>query len=232
MAAQASIGSRVSRRRFLGMALSTGVALAAPLLTRCTPAPTPPATVLEVVPRADWGATAPDIAGSVEGTYDAITNPGGVMLYAAPLRDVLTCIVVHHTALPLKDGPREIQQKHMQGRGYADIGYHYVIDDAGQIYEGRNLYYRGAHTGGHNTGTVGIVLTGNFEEIQPTPAQIERLIVLSRALGYQFALTHLAGHRDFQPGVTVCPGRHLAAQLPAVAAQAKLTLGTEGYRGL
>jgi hypothetical protein len=187
--------------------------------------------VLEVIPRATWGAVEPDIANSVEGSYDAMTNPTGVMIYEAPLSDSLTTIVVHHSALPRRDGPLEIQRKHMGTRGYADIAYHYVIDDQGNIYEGRNLYYRGAHTGGYNTGTVGIVLLGNFEHDQPTQAQIDKLQLLTRALAGQYGITHLAGHRDFQPGVTVCPGDNLAALLPQLAAVTGLAFGTDGYAG-
>jgi hypothetical protein len=38
----------------------------------------------------------------------------------------------------------------MSVKGYADIGYHIVIDSFGVLYEGRVLNARGAHTGGHN----------------------------------------------------------------------------------
>jgi hypothetical protein len=76
--------------------------------------------------------------------YDAVANPGGWYVYAEPLPEALNTIIMHHSALPLGDGPLEIQAKHMQQRGFADIGYHFVIDEVGQIYEGRNLEARGA----------------------------------------------------------------------------------------
>jgi N-acetyl-anhydromuramyl-L-alanine amidase AmpD len=163
--------------------------------------------------------------------YDPVTNPGGWLVYTEPLPEVLTTIVVHHSALPLSDGPREIQQMHFQFKGYADIAYHYLIDETGQIYEGRSLTVRGAHTGGHNTGTVGIVLLGNFEVSQPTETQLASLHTLSACLIDAYAITHIAGHRDFQPGVTDCPGDNLEMLLPTLAAELGIEFGTEGYAG-
>jgi hypothetical protein len=185
---------------------------------------------LGIVPRAEWGAAPPDVAGSDEGPYDAATNPGGWYVYPEPPTEALNTLVVHHSALPLSDGPVEIQRKHLR-RGFADIGYHFVIDAAGLIYAGRDVAARGAHTGGHNTGTLGVVLLGNFEERIPTEAQVDRLHALGHALREAYTLTHLAGHRDFQPGVTVCPGRHLETRLPALAEALKLSFGTAGYVG-
>lgn len=184
---------------------------------------------LTIISRAEWGAVEPAIASSVEGVYDPVTNPGGWYVYEVPLSEILTTIVVHHSALPLTDGVLEIQQKHMEDKKYADIGYHFVIDPAGVMYEGRLLTIRGAHTGGHNTGTVGIALLGNFEESDPTPAQLQSLNQLGIALITDYGITHLAGHRTFQPDVTVCPGRTLTAMLEGLADTLGLEFGTDGY---
>jgi hypothetical protein len=187
---------------------------------------------LTIIPRAQWGAVEPDLnAPGEHGLYDAQTNPDGWLTYTKPLSQVLTTVVIHHSALPLTDGPLQIQQKHMHDKGYADIGYHFVIDAAGQVYEGRQLDVRGAHTGGHNTGTVGIVLLGNFEEAQPTVAQLASLKTLVASLAGQYGITYLAGHRDFQPDETVCPGRNLEVLLPGLAAELGLKFGTAGYVG-
>jgi hypothetical protein len=166
------------------------------------------------------------------GLYDPTTNPEGWLIYDQPLSGLLHTIVVHHSALPMRDGPREIQRLHMQQKGFADIGYHFVIDDLGWVYEGRSLAVRGAHTGGYNTGTLGIVLMGNFEVRQPTGAQLAYLKLLVRQLVDEYSITHLAGHYDFQPDETVCPGRNLEPLLPGLAAEMKLEFGTGGYVGL
>jgi len=186
---------------------------------------------LDIVSRDAWGAVSPDVEGSVEGVYDAVANPGGWYVYPQSLAEVLNTIVVHHSALPLSDGPLEIQAKHLSTQRYADIAYHFVIDAAGEIYAGRDLQVRGAHTGGHNTGTVGIVLLGNFEETVPFEAQLDSLKQLACSLRDTYGITHLAGHRDFQPEVTVCPGENLETLLPGLAKELRLEFGIGGYVG-
>ena len=47
-----------------------------------------------------------------------------------------------------------------KGRGWSDIGYHFLIDRDGTIVSGRPIGTVGAHTKGHNTGTIGISLFG------------------------------------------------------------------------
>jgi hypothetical protein len=219
----------LTRRAFLKIAATTGTTLLLPGLARC--AQEPSMESLNIVPRDQWGAVEPDVEGSVEGAYDPVANPGGWLVYDEPLPQVFTTIVVHHSALTLSDGPLEIQHKHMQFKGFADIGYNFVVDETGQIYEGRSLNVRGAHTGGHNTGTVGIVLLGNFELMEPTEAQLAALKALVKSLADEYAITHVAGHQDFQPGVTLCPGRNLEARLPGLARESELEFGTQGYAG-
>lgn len=221
--------SQQSRRTFLKRVLATGaISVLAPLVgcaRKCD------LESLDIIERDAWGAMEPDLRGSVEGVYHPSHNPGGWFVYDEPLRQVLNTIVVHHSALPLSDGPLEIQRKHMRLKGFADIGYQFVIDEIGQIYEGRSLNVRGAHTGGHNTGTVGIVLLGNFEETEPTASQLNSLKTLSNCLIDAYAITHIAGHRDFQPEATVCPGENLEKLLPVLTKELGLTFGTSGYVG-
>ncbi|MBN1874340.1 MAG: N-acetylmuramoyl-L-alanine amidase [Anaerolineae bacterium] len=186
---------------------------------------------LNIIPRAEWKAVEPNLEAAEEnGVYDPQTNPAGWLVYTQPLTEVLNTIIVHHSALPLSDGPLEIQYKHMKQKGFADIGYNFIIDEVGQIYEGRNINTRGAHTGGHNTGTVGIVLLGNFEETTPPEIQLVALKTLGQCLKDEFNnITHLAGHRDFQPEVTVCPGKNLETLLPNLSIELGLDFGIEGY---
>jgi N-acetyl-anhydromuramyl-L-alanine amidase AmpD len=132
---------------------------------------------------------------------------------------------VHHSALSTSKGPAEIQALHQGTRGFADIGYHFLIVADGVLFEGRDLRVRGAHVGGHNTGTVGVCLLGNFETGQPTGAQIATLEALASALRAAFTVAHLAGHRDFPGNRTVCPGAALWPQLPDLAGRAMLAYG-------
>jgi N-acetylmuramoyl-L-alanine amidase len=190
--------------------------------------PTCTAAAGSPIPRSGWDARAPAVFpdGSGEnGPYSA-ANPNGWLVYDQALEQVYRVIVVHHSALPLSDGPREIQNLHMDEKGFADIGYHYLIDQSGSLYEGRAIDVRGAHTLGYNYGTVGICLIGNFEEIQPAQAQVEMLQNLVACLLGRFPkIDRLAGHNDYNPGVTLCPGENLAPLLPRIARQFGLQSG-------
>ncbi len=222
------MGAPITRRNFLKALTALGGLVLIPSASctrRCA------MEDLDVVPRADWNAAPPDLTTSVEGAYDPATNPAGWYIYDRPLTEALNTLIVHHSARDVSDGAHEIQRLHMELNGFADIAYHFVIDAEGVIYEGRSIIARGAHTGGHNTGTVGVVLLGNFEELEPTAAQLESLRQLGSCLRDTYALTHLAGHRDFQPGVTVCPGRNLAIHLPQLTEELDLTFGAGGYVG-
>lgn len=200
-------------------------------LTGCAPQDDCPPMLLVINNRASWGAAEPDIANSVEGFYDPVLNPGGWYTYPNPLREALNTFVIHHTATLTNNTPAAIQQGHMNQNGYADIAYHYIIDKEGMIYEGRNIGVRGTHTRSHNTGTVGIVLIGNFENEEPTAEQLCSLKRLALQLKNQYDITHLAGHRDFPNNETVCPGEHLADKLESIAANLKLDYGIDGYVG-
>lgn len=185
-----------------------------------------------MISRIGWGAADRAWApGGEAGFYDPQTNPGGWLTYAEPLANWLTSIVVHHSALEFYHGPREIQRLHMHRVGFADVGYHFLIDGLGQVYEGRPFSVRGTHTGGFNTGTVGICLLGNFEVVHPPTAQIQTLMTLINYLAPAFLITHMAGHRDFQPGATVCPGANLWPLLREIASQTGVSFGTDGYAG-
>ena len=214
----------------MGLGLTAGLGAALAACGPNPPAPSPRPTPLPLVSREAWGAAEPDhTAPGEHGLFDPVTNPEGWLVYEQPLSEILRTLIVHHSALPLSDGPREIQTLHMQRRGYADIGYHYLIDAAGQLYAGRDLGVRGAHTGGANTGSVGVCLLGNFETAEPPAAQLATLRALAADLLARYGLTHLAGHRDFQPDETVCPGALLEPLLPELAAAVGLTYGTGGY---
>ena len=65
--------------------------------------------------------------------------------------------------------------------------------------------------------------------MQPVVAQLTTLHQLAVYLRDTVGITHLAGHRDFQPEATICPGEHLWPLLPGVAEESGLVWGTAGY---
>lgn len=186
---------------------------------------------MNIIPRAAWGASPANHNASDErGFFHPKRNPGGWLVYGEPLTQVLNTLVIHHSALDVGFGVREIQRLHMEQNGWADIGYHFVIDAEGVCYEARPRTVRGVHVRAANTGTVGIVLLGNFEEIQPAPPQLTTLDNLIAYLVAEYSsLTHLAAHADFNDE-TVCPGRNMRVHLRPLAERHLLQLGTGGYR--
>jgi hypothetical protein len=94
-------------------------------------------------------------------------------------------------------------------RHYGDIGYHFVIDYAGRVWEGRPLMYEGAHVCRHNAGNIGVMLLGNFEQQRPSAVQVRAMVRTIRILrGWCWiGRRRVYGHRDL--GSSLCPGRHL-----------------------
>ena len=192
-----------------------------------TPPPRP-----EIVTRKEWGARPLDLEAPEEfGVFDPRTNPEGVLTYSDDLRNVLNTVIVHHSAYP-NAGPKEVQDLHMDKRGFADVAYHFMISSDGTIYEGREINIRGAHVQGFNTGSVGVVLLGNFNNEEPTKAQLDSLRALTDYLRYTYEIRYLAGHKDYpdqSPDGTECPGDNLYPVLPKLAKDLGMKYGIEGY---
>lgn len=94
----------------------------------------------------------------------------------------------------------DIHQWHL-ARGWAGIGYHYVVLRDGFIEAGRPEYWVGAHVDRHNADTIGICLIGRShftaEQDRALRRLVERLIVRYDDAG-------VVGHRDLAKGKT-CP---------------------------
>jgi hypothetical protein len=105
-----------------------------------------------------------------------------------------------------------------KGGGYADIGYHFVIDRAGRVWEGRSLQWQGAHVKKRNEHNIGVMCLGNFEEQKPTAAQVTALDrhLRSLMLKYKIAATRVKTHQEWSGASTLCPGRSLQAHVDRV----------------
>jgi len=173
-----------------------------------------------VVTRTEWGC--PD---------------GQITTHGALSYTNVTHLIVHHTVNDndSSDWPavvRSIWNFHVFDRGYADIGYNYLIDPNGTIYEGRagGDNVRGAHFSGVNTGTMGVAMLGEFTGQVPTDQAINSLkrilawksdqrsldpVGMSFHLPSGLVLKNISGHRD-GPSSTECPGNALYGLLPAI----------------
>ncbi|NNN06998.1 MAG: hypothetical protein HKL90_13965 [Elusimicrobia bacterium] len=159
-----------------------------------------------VYPRSAWKALPP--------TQPYISDP-------MPWR-----ITLHHsdgrytrTLQESLDEVRFIQDFHIHGRGWIDIGYHFAVDPLGNIIEGRPEGTLGAHTLGNNVGNVGIVLLGDYHppvNDLPTAPELAAVTALGRYLVARYGIRpdELKGHRDYM--ATACPGDRAYAKLPVL----------------
>lgn len=127
----------------------------------------------------------------------------------------ITKVIIHAADTPadMDIGAEEIRRWHVEGNGWSDIGYHYVIRRDGRIELGRDLDgdgdvedEQGAHVYGHNRGTLGICMVGGKPDCNYTAAQWRSLAWLVRDILGRHGLTpaDVYGHRDFDDGKT-CP---------------------------
>lgn len=131
-------------------------------------------------------------------------------------------VTIHHSADLCRSSPaavkahlRILQRYHIEGQGWGDIGYHFLIDPAGRIWTGRELRYQGAHAKGwRNKHNVGICLLGNFVNKpggnHPSDAQILAMTQLVRALQskYHIPASGIKTHKELVSS-TECPGPRL-----------------------
>lgn len=130
---------------------------------------------------------------------------------AALDKSAVTVGVVHHvgneSGSPAADPPAaNTNAYHINTKGYAGIGYHFVIRRNGDIEEGRPLDKRGVHTASNNHYTIGILLNGHGDKIDFTEAQMQSLVALAKWLETYFPnLKEWKRHSDIR--ATSCPGK-------------------------
>lgn len=137
-------------------------------------------------------------------------------------RTTTELIVIHHTASKTDLTVQEIHQLHLnQGENWKGIGYHYYINKKGIIYRGRPEKYSGSHALDYNSVSIGICLSGNFEEEDPNINQITSLIELLHYLRIKYPNAEILGHRDLN--ATACPGKNLYSKLGSIIANSSIS---------
>jgi len=150
---------------------------------------------------------------------------------------------IHHTVNANSYTPeqvpaliRGIYAYHTQSRGWSDIGYNFLVDRFGRIWEGRyggvDRPVVGAHTLGYNEYSFAMSAIGNYDITEPPTAVLN---AYAKLFAWKLSLydikadaTHLYvkdrylnainGHRDV--GQTACPGKYLYAKIPAIRTMA------------
>jgi hypothetical protein len=107
---------------------------------------------------------------------------------------------LHHTTGPQSQTPKQIQAFHQgPSRGWSDVGYNYLIDFAGTVYEGRGREVWGAHSPGKNH-EPSVALIGDYSTTRPSEAQYRAVYMLRDLL----CVNRVRGHRENT--ATSCPG--------------------------
>ncbi|MCX6824708.1 MAG: N-acetylmuramoyl-L-alanine amidase [candidate division SR1 bacterium] len=184
--------------------------------------------------------------------YRELSN-GNFLKWPESIHKNKSKIVIHHTAddnsVLLTGGTgaaiiemQNIYKYHALTRGWGDVGYNFVIDPFGNIYEGRagGEGVVGAHAAWNNTPSIGISMMGNFNVNVPTDAALKSLVKLVTALAKKYHIDpkatttyfkkydqvpylktytnyDIAGHED--AGITSCPGTNLYNLLPEIRDQ-------------
>lgn len=126
-------------------------------------------------------------------------------------RSYTDMIVIHHTGSPDMDASVEQIHGWHLGNGWAGIGYHYVIRKDGTIEQGRPEWAIGSHAYGENSHSIGIHISGDFEQAEPTSQQVEKCAMLVADICDRYSIpidyNHIVGHGELM--ATSCPGRNL-----------------------
>ena len=105
-----------------------------------------------------------------------------------------------------------IRKFHLE-RGWGDIGYHFVIDRSGRVWEARPLAYQGAHVKNQNPHNVGVMCLGNFNIQQPSNAQLQTVARFTRSLRRKYRVQQGSIYTHRELGVTSCPGNALQPKI-------------------
>ena len=176
---------------------------------------------------------------------DAWFCPDGKSAPKIKTQNSVRHLIIHHTATnnSFEDFPamvRCIWNFHGFTNGWGDLGYHYLIDPNGVIYEGKAGGDKslGRHFSCANTGTIGIAMLGNYMEVKPSEKMIESLQTLltmkcqqlgldpngkSFHVSTRLNLPTISGHREANESKagtvcagTKCPGDFLYEMLPEI----------------
>lgn len=134
----------------------------------------------------------------------------------------------------------EIRRWHVEDNGWSDIGYHYIVDRNGQVFDGRPEGRSGAHTRGHNANSIGICLIGGFGSSETdnfdehyTPKQEQVLRKLIAGIERRYDIKKISGHNQY--AAKACPGfnvpRWLKRQKPRTSPAQSRTVQASVVQG-
>jgi uncharacterized protein with LGFP repeats len=189
-----------------------------------------------VVSRARWGAD------------ESLRSYNGDECATPRYDRTIRAAIVHHTAGANNYSSsqsaaqvRGIYAYHVKTRGWCDIGYNFLVDKYGTIFEGRyggiwNVVH-GAHARSWNTDTVGIAMMANFETAEPTSVTLNSVakVLAWKLEGFYRNPTGrvtlagknikvIARHGDVI--MTACPGRNMTSRMDSLPSMVKSKVGS------
>lgn len=132
-----------------------------------------------------------------------------------PKRDIkdITHIDVHHSASFTKDYKgldtiKQFAKFHVEGHGWAGIGYHYVVAPDGVIYKTGYANEMRWSVGGNNSYTISVMMIGRFDKEEQGEKQFNEVVRLIRRLmeAYNIPKENVMGHNEYPKQNTICPG--------------------------
>ena len=106
-----------------------------------------------------------------------------------------------------------------RGKGWSDIGYHYIVDRSGVVWQGRDVTkWQGAHVKNRNENNIGVMCMGNFMSQRPSAAQVAGLnrTVAQLQLVYRIPTANVKTHKEWPGAQTLCPGTNLQSKVLAL----------------
>ena len=137
--------------------------------------------------------------------------PKGKRAYGKRSLEVVDQVVIHHSDTT-SGSPEAYARYHVQKRGWPGIGYHFVVQPSGKIYQTNKLETISYHAKGQNTRSVGICMTGDFDKQVLSADQLTSCVELIRYLNRRFDRDlAIAGHNQFSE--KSCPGNNVDVDL-------------------
>lgn len=142
---------------------------------------------MKIITRREWGARAPESITTVSWSK----------------RDRY---IQHYSSVTKYQTPREIQNYQMDTKGWPDIGYNFLCDYKGNLYEGRGFNWSGIHTVGYNTVGLACCFIGRDVDVTDE-AKVSMRWLYDEMCRRKGATLKRYGHRDLD--ATTCPGDNL-----------------------
>ena len=136
-------------------------------------------------------------------------------------------ITIHHDGMTAFWGITDLEARSRlelirnghRGKGWSDIGYLYIVDRAGVVWQGRDVTrWQGAHVKNRNENNIGVMCMGNFMLQQPSALQIAGLnrTVAQLQRVYRISSSSVYTHQEWPGAQTLCPGTALQSKVLAL----------------